>query len=303
MPEFWANDQLGEPEFKLWMRGATGGGRGGQRPGGGGGFATFGGGLNTLGGGSSLGTPGFMRRTPFESAALGYGTTGPSPWLRAPGLGANGSTDMSTASSGLTPEEEAQIARLPNIGGLRDTMRRQLLKQKQAQAASAASGAGDPYGNLNWGELQRLIFSGFGRAGAFDPMGNPAILDEISRRGQQAAASAENRARLSSRLSGLDPAAAASYAMEAGLRGQSDTAQAVSNALLEQLMAQDAFGKSVMMGFINPNQGAFSQNWVQQQQPRPNQWAQLLGGLGGSVAGSWLSPGGIWGRSRQAGVN
>lgn len=285
MPEFFANDQIGEPEFKLWMRGATGGGRGGQRPGGGGGFATFGGGMNTLTGGSALGLPGYLRRTPYESAMLG---------MSSPGLGAAQSTGDATAAftASLTPEEEAQIARLP-FGAMRDAMRKQLLKQKQA--AGPQDGSSDPWATANWGELQREIIKMFGGAGAFGPMGNPAILDEISRRGNQAAASAENRARLSARLSGLDPAAAASFAMESGLRGQSDAARSVSDALLGQLMNQQAFGQQALMGFINPNQQAFSQNWVQQRQPgQGSGWGQMLGGLGGSVLGRWLSPGGFF---------
>lgn len=225
-------------------------------------------------------------------------------------FGGEGQATPQAQPVGLTPQQESMISRWPEP--IRSNVRRALLAANAANAANATAGQtpSGPGGtftqqddwnrwNFNndpgWGGIMGRILGGMGQSGMFDPMGSSAILNEISQRGNRAASSAQNRAMLSGSLHGLDPAARASYGMEAGLRGQSDAANATSNALLAQLMNQQQFGQGLLNDFFGLNRT----NYLQQRQADlQNQggsgWGQLLGGVAGGALGGWLSPGGIF---------
>lgn len=301
------NDWLDSPEYKLYLRGAGAGrgGPGGQRPGSGGGFAAFGGGANTLSGGSALGGPGWMRRTPYESMGMV-----PTQAQTMTGLRQNMGpmTSSAAAPQGLTPEQEQSIAHYPAV--IRDAMRKALIAKLQSQGgANASNNNNQP---LNWQQAGNNTDPGwagtfwrtlapFGMGGTFGPTGSADVQAAIEAQGNRLAGGAYNRAQKQSQLLGLDPAAAASYSMEAGLRGQTDTANALQQAQLAQMMQAQQWAQNILGTYLGQNTGAGATDSINryrmdQQGGGGSGWGQLLGGLGGSVLGGWLSPGGWWGK-------
>lgn len=284
--DWWDN-----PEYKLYLRGAGAGrgGPGGQRPGSGGGFAAFGGGANTLAGGSALGGPGWMRRTPYES--MGLAQMMPTQAQTMTGLRQNASAAPMTHSGGMS----GMIQRL----------------MQQSIAASQAAAANSPNNNnqpLNWQQAGNNTDPGwagtfwrtlapFGMGGTFGPTGSADVQAAIEAQGNRLAGGAYNRAQKQSQLLGLDPAAAASYSMEAGLRGQTDTANALQQAQLAQMMQAQQWAQNILGTYLGQNTGAGATDSINryrmdQQSGGGSGWGQLLGGLGGSILGGFLGPAG-----------
>ena len=66
----------------------------------------------------------------------------------------------------------------------------------------------------------------FGEAGYWDPNGNQALMNSVRNEALYNARASQQGAGLRAQLAGMDPGAASSYALEAGLRGSSDVARA-----------------------------------------------------------------------------
>lgn len=302
------NDRLGSPDFKAWLQSQRGG-RGGPGMGPGGGFGSFAGGggmatgFNAFGGGS---TPA-IRRYQFGGAQA-------VPQLQMGGMNMqNAVPDMGGMTYSM-PQTQAQTmtglrqgasaAPATSSNGFSGMIQR--LQQQAAQQAAAAQSQSPSNNNqpLNWqqagantdpgwaGTFWRTL-APFGQGGAFGPMGNPAITEEIMRQtgllGQGAAARARNQAQ----LSGLDPAAAASYGLQASLQGQRDTANAGASALLPQLMGGQDWARSILGAYLGANTQAGATDSINRyrmdaQNQGGSGFGGVLSGLGGQFIGSLM---------------
>lgn len=272
--DWWDN-----PEYKLYLRGAGAGrgGPGGQRPGSGGGFATFGGGMNTLSGGSALGQPGWMRRTPYENVSMAAQPT-------------NAMTGLRQASS---------VGPMTSSGGLSSMIQRLM---QQSIAATQAAAQQSPSNNnqpLTWGQAANNTDPGwagtfwrtlapFGLGGTFGTTGSSDVANAIEAQGNRLAGGAYNRAQKQAQLMGLDPGASASYAMEAGLRGQSDTANAIQNAQLQQMLAAQEWARNILGSYLGANTAAGATDSINRyrtdaQSGGGSGWGQTLGSAAGSL--------------------
>lgn len=138
---------------------------------------------------------------------------------------------------------------------------------------------------------------GFGEAGYWDPNGNQALMNSVRGEALANARAAQQGAGLRAQLAGMDPSAAASYRMEAGLRGSSDVARALNNARTQSMLAQQNYANSLAGNLIaNQNQQFTMENQTrnqdllnnnQYQRGRADQWGQLGGQLLGQGLGAF----------------
>lgn len=148
----------------------------------------------------------------------------------------------------------------------------------------------------------------FGEAGYWDPNGNQALMNSVRGEALANARAAQQGAGLRAQLAGMDPSAAASYRMEAGLRGSSDVARALNNARTQSMLAQQNYANSLAGNLIaNQNQQFTMENQTrnqdllnnnQYQRGRGDQWGQLGGQLLGQGLGAFTG-----GLGTQLGTN
>lgn len=308
-----------DPGFKLARGGIGGGGRGpipGGSGGGGGGGGLLGSSvsnLSILGGGGGAQDAAALRTllrkrlrgmlpgasmAPSYSTETAAGTRGPAATAgiadMLPGTGMFGfpGTSGAGAGTGASP-----------TGGASEWF------------PEGANPSGDPTISLNpwsgtgWDQsrtLNRLydLLNQFGGAGAFSPEGNKGLMDSVRSGALDTAEALRSRGDLVARNLGVDPSTASSYALQSDLNTQGGVADALNTASRGVLERQDAFGKSLLELLANAN----INDWMAQrgldinsQLAKNTANAQgsglggFLGGVAGRAAGSWLSPGGLWG--------
>jgi hypothetical protein len=151
------------------------------------------------------------------------------------------------------------------------------------------------------GISQRLI-GRFGEAGYFDPEGNRALMDSVRAEALSNARATQQGAALRAQLAGMDPGAAASYRMEAGLRGSGDVARALNAARLQSMLQQQQLANAMLredQGFGYGIYSALNQANLQnrnaaESDKRANSGG-FMGGLGqlvGAGVGSMFGPAG-----------
>lgn len=140
------------------------------------------------------------------------------------------------------------------------------------------------YGNPNVAPFVGLdLLIKFLQAGSLGPNPSGAILDSVRGRALDDAEAARSRSELAAQSLGADPATAASYALRAGLQGQSDVSKAVNNSVTDQLTARQDFGQRLLMQLI---QGVLSERAASAgNQGGGTDYGGLLGGLGGLIGG------------------
>ncbi|NBR00090.1 MAG: hypothetical protein EBT97_06475 [Actinobacteria bacterium] len=136
----------------------------------------------------------------------------------------------------------------------------------------------------------------FGEAGYWDPNGNQALMNSVRGEALANARAQQQGAGLRAQLAGMDPGAAASYRLEAGLRGSSDVARALNNARTQSMLAQQNYANSLAGSLLsNQNQQFTMENQTrnqdllnnnQYQRQRGDQWGQLGGQILGSARAS-----------------
>jgi len=134
----------------------------------------------------------------------------------------------------------------------------------------------------------------FGEAGYWDPNGNQALMNSVRGEALANARAQQQGAGLRAQLAGMDPGAAASYRLEAGLRGSSDVARALNNARTQSMLAQQNYANSLAGSLLsNQNQQFTMQNQTRNQdllnnnqyeRGRGDQW----GAIGGQILGTGL---------------
>ena len=134
----------------------------------------------------------------------------------------------------------------------------------------------------------------FGEAGYWDPNGNQALMNSVRGEALANARAQQQGAGLRAQLAGMDPGAAASYRLEAGLRGSSDVARALNNARTQSMLAQQNYANSLAGSLLsNQNQQFTMENQTrnqdllnnnQHQRERQDMGAQL----GGQILGQGL---------------
>lgn len=134
----------------------------------------------------------------------------------------------------------------------------------------------------------------FGEAGYWDPNGNQALMNSVRGEALANARAQQQGAGLRAQLAGMDPGAAASYRLEAGLRGSSDVARALNNARTQSMLAQQNYANSLAGSLLsNQNQQFTMQNQTrnqdllnnnQHERERGDQW----GAIGGQIIGQGL---------------
>jgi hypothetical protein len=134
----------------------------------------------------------------------------------------------------------------------------------------------------------------FGEAGYWDPNGNQALMNSVRTEALANARAQQQGAGLRAQLAGMDPGAAASYRLEAGLRGSSDVARALNNARTQSMLAQQNYANSLAGTLLgNQNQQFTMQNQTRNQdllnnnqyeRQRGDQW----GAIGGQIIGQGL---------------
>lgn len=134
----------------------------------------------------------------------------------------------------------------------------------------------------------------FGEAGYWDPNGNQALMNSVRGEALANARAQQQGAGLRAQLAGMDPGAAASYRLEAGLRGSSDVARALNNARTQSMLAQQNYANSLAGSLLsNQNQQFTMQNQTrnqdllnnnQHERQRGDQW----GAIGGQILGTGL---------------
>ena len=135
----------------------------------------------------------------------------------------------------------------------------------------------------------------FGEAGYWDPNGNQALMNSVRGEALANARAAQQGAGLRAQLAGMDPGAAASYRMEAGLRGSSDVARALNNARTQSMLQQQAYANNLAGNLIsNQNQQFTMENQTRNQDLlNSNQHSRETQGgglaqLGGQLLGTGL---------------
>ena len=154
----------------------------------------------------------------------------------------------------------------------------------------------------------------FGEAGYWDPNGNQALMNSVRGEALANARAQQQGAGLRAQLAGMDPGAAASYRLEAGLRGSSDVARALNNARTQSMLAQQNYANSLAGSLLsNQNQQFTMENQTrnqdllnnnQNERAKQQQWSQLggqilgaglgafTGGMGGALGGAMMGGGG-----------
>lgn len=166
------------------------------------------------------------------------------------------------------------------------------------------------YGQQNFGPTSPYgLIQSAGQAGVFSPYGSPAALDAIRMQYQRqfgpAAGAARQRAQMAA---GNDPALAAWAGLNAGMQGQSDEANALSDAWLRSILGNQQFLQQGVYQPYQQNRYALQQLQEMGKQQRELQsqgfMGQMLGGLG-SLGGSMLMGGipGLFGAGAGAGYN
>jgi len=134
----------------------------------------------------------------------------------------------------------------------------------------------------------------FGEAGYWDPNGNQALMNSVRGEALANARAQQQGAGLRAQLAGMDPGAAASYRLEAGLRGSSDVARALNNARTQSMLAQQNYANSLAGSLLsNQNQQFTMQNQTRNQDLLNNnqherERGDQLGAIGGQILGTGL---------------
>lgn len=150
---------------------------------------------------------------------------------------------------------------------------------------------GDRSRTLN--QLYELLAK-FGAGGSFSPEGSRLLMDTTRSEALGNAEALRSRGDLIARNLGVDPATAASFALQSDLNTQGGVADALNSAVTGNARAQDEFGKSLlemlsqfnMQDWLAERQGDISKRYA------PDQGGGGLGGflgeLGGRALGGWL---------------
>lgn len=293
MPDdFWGNDMLGEPEFKLWMQSQGRGGRGRGAPGfgPGGGYGSFFGMPGIAPQGATNGVRQIRRRIGFQ------------PMLGASQPSAPTSIDSQQTSPGSAMRAPGQS--FSSYGGMRGMM---MGGRGAGGGASGGQQQTSGGGNANWndpawwaqwganndsgwGGLQAWLLSqGYG-AGAFNPLGSPQLVEAQRQRVLSDAGAREAKARTAAALAGGgDPSMRGVGELLASLGTASDASRAGSDAALSTATSAQDFIRSMLADYLTANQGAFSSAWAgRNSQSGGNDWLDQLLGIGGQALGGWL---------------
>ena len=259
-------------------------------PGAGGGSMTAGGG-GFMGGGMMEGY-GYGGRVPYGYAMGGmapgirqpgpgfaqpaFRTAGMSPMGMAPGMrsAAQNQGGPGRVTSGTKSGDAATLNN--GVYSIVDPAGKQSKDYWRDAGGTVRNRNGDVYSydpNNQWGSYTGSYNPGargvaertlgqFGAAGYFDPRGNQMLMDSVRQEALANARASQQGAGLRAQLAGLDPGAAASYSLEAGLRGSSDVARALNNARTQSMLQQQGLANS-MLG-ANQSFGYGLDNAVQQ---------------------------------------
>lgn len=164
------------------------------------------------------------------------------------------------------------------------------------------SGGGADVGD--WNRLLTMVASGNGPAGTmFDPNGDPREMQAISEMGQVDALDRGRRGYLlAQQESPNDPGLAGYMRLKGQLGAMSDSSRMAGSERLAARQRQEAFARMLMqmIGSSNLQRGLANQNYGLQNSLQQSQqgggFGDWLGNVGGGALGSWLSPGGFWGK-------
>lgn len=281
------DDYLTDPGFKV-ARGSIGSGGGGPIGSGGGTFgsATFGGGGGMLGGlATTAGGNGDALRTLLRRRLRAPAATVPSYLAPADGKFSADTSGLSTNPTMTSFGRMPSGSRTPSGGGTPGRMTSPMPVNPAISPPNSGGGSWDPndpnsapdspWANGDNGFLQNLItiLGRFNATGAFTPNGSSAVMDAVRGNAADNAQALLSRNRLTSQALGVDPATAASYALQSDLRGQGGAADAVNDAALKQLLGQQEFGQDMLSTYLR---GVFGMKGQQQDS-------------GGSDLSAWLS--------------
>lgn len=138
------------------------------------------------------------------------------------------------------------------------------------------------------------LISKFGAGGSFSPEGSRLLMDTTRSEALGNAEALRGRGNLIASNLGVDPATAASFALQSDLNTQGGVADAMNSAVTGNARAQDEFGKSLlqmlsqfnMEDWLAERQGDISKRYA------PDQGGGGLGGflgeVGGRALGGWL---------------
>jgi hypothetical protein len=178
------------------------------------------------------------------------------------------------------------------------------LHSPQGVAAYSAGGAhgrfdpNDPYAAFtgdtrsDWAGMLNSFLGQAGNAGAFDPNGSAAITAGLRRSALSDANALGQRTRNQANLLGLDPGAAASYAMESDINGQGHVQDVLANADLQQKLSAQDFARNIYNGYLGSNYGFQGQRLQRQLMPKQNSWGRIAGSVVGTGLGALFGPGG-----------
>ena len=118
-------------------------------------------------------------------------------------------------------------------------------------------GAGDTTGQNGFQQSLYDLLNQYGATGMFSPEGNQRMMQAVQSEATSNADAMRARQQNQMALGGMDAGQAGSYAMQQQLRGQGDIANALNQAQLGQLQAQQQFGRDLFGNVTNFNADAW----------------------------------------------
>ena len=119
---------------------------------------------------------------------------------------------------------------------------------------------GSPNPGDEWMNRISALLRDWGRQGAFDMNGNPALMAALRSEATTNADALRRRAALNAQALGLDAGQRGSYAMQSDLNTQGGVANTLNDAVLKQLLGQQSFGQGLLGKMYDAN----TQAWLAQ---------------------------------------
>lgn len=119
---------------------------------------------------------------------------------------------------------------------------------------------GSPNPGDEWMNRISALLRDWGRQGAFDMNGNPALMAALRSEATTNADALRRRAALNADALGLDAGQRGSYAMQSDLNTQGGVANTLNDAVLKQLLGQQSFGQGLLGKMYDAN----TQAWLAQ---------------------------------------
>lgn len=152
-------------------------------------------------------------------------------------------------------------SQMPGLGGTTPQM------GVPGQFGPGFGGAGDTTGQNGYIQSLYDLLNQYGATGMFSPEGDPRMMRAVQDQATSNADAMRARQQNQMALGGMDAGQAGSYAMQQQLRGQGDIANALNQAQLGQLQAQQQFGRDLFGNVTNFNADAWKawNDYVHQQ--------------------------------------